>query len=59
MHVQMRNIDSIKPYENNPRSNDAAVDAVAKSTNSNGRSPRNPNVGEPATSPPRKQSAGR
>src|SRR5579872_6581542 len=31
MHVEMRPIDSIRPYENNPRLNDAAVDAVAAS----------------------------
>jgi len=31
MHVEMRPIDSIKPYENNPRDNDAGVDAVAAS----------------------------
>jgi len=31
MQVQMRDIDSIKPYNNNPRFNDEAVDAVAKS----------------------------
>jgi ParB-like chromosome segregation protein Spo0J len=31
MKVEMRAITQIKPYENNPRSNDAAVDAVAKS----------------------------
>lgn len=31
MQVEMRPIDSIKPYENNPRINDAAVDAVAAS----------------------------
>jgi DNA modification methylase len=31
MHVEMRPIASIKPYENNPRLNDAAVDAVAAS----------------------------
>jgi ParB-like chromosome segregation protein Spo0J len=31
MQVQLRDIRSIKPYENNPRLNDAAVDAVAKS----------------------------
>ncbi len=31
MHVEMRPIASIKPYENNPRHNDAAVDAVAES----------------------------
>jgi DNA modification methylase len=31
MHVEMRPITSIRPYENNPRLNDAAVDAVAKS----------------------------
>src|ERR1700732_4434648 len=31
MLVEMRLITSIRPYENNPRINDAAVDAVAKS----------------------------
>jgi ParB-like nuclease domain len=31
MNVQMRQIESIRPYENNPRLNDAAVDAVAAS----------------------------
>jgi DNA modification methylase len=31
MLVEMRPITSIRPYENNPRLNDAAVDAVAKS----------------------------
>src|SRR5690348_10661738 len=31
MHVEMRPISSIKPYENNPRLNDAGVDAVAAS----------------------------
>src|SRR2546430_7165119 len=31
MHVEMRPIASIRPYENNPRLNDAAVDAVAAS----------------------------
>jgi DNA modification methylase len=31
MHVEMRPIGSIRPYENNPRLNDAAVDAVAAS----------------------------
>src|SRR5262245_35547737 len=31
MHVEMRPIDSIRPYDNNPRLNDAAVDAVAAS----------------------------
>jgi DNA modification methylase len=31
MHVEMRPITSIRPYENNPRLNDAAVDAVAAS----------------------------
>jgi DNA modification methylase len=31
MKVEMRDIAQIKPYENNPRFNDAAVDAVAKS----------------------------
>jgi len=31
MHVQMRPITSIRPYENNPRHNDEAVDAVAAS----------------------------
>jgi ParB-like chromosome segregation protein Spo0J len=31
MQIQMRDITKIKPYENNPRINEAAVDAVAKS----------------------------
>src|SRR5271165_3553139 len=31
MQVEMRNIDDIKPYPNNPRHNDQAVDAVAAS----------------------------
>ncbi len=31
MHVEMRPIGSMRPYENNPRHNDAAVDAVAAS----------------------------
>ena len=31
MQVEMRPITSIRPYENNPRLNDEAVDAVAKS----------------------------
>src|SRR5262245_16417399 len=31
MNVEMRPIDSIRPYENNPRQNDAGVDAVAAS----------------------------
>ncbi len=31
MHVEMRPLTSIRPYENNPRLNDAAVDAVAAS----------------------------
>jgi site-specific DNA-methyltransferase (adenine-specific) len=31
MHVEMRPLSSIRPYENNPRLNDAAVDAVAAS----------------------------
>jgi DNA modification methylase len=31
MHVEMRRLDEIKPYENNPRHNDEAVDAVAAS----------------------------
>jgi DNA modification methylase len=31
MHVELRPITSITPYENNPRLNDAAVDAVAGS----------------------------
>ncbi len=29
--IQLRSIDTIRPYENNPRQNDAAVDAVAES----------------------------
>ncbi len=31
MHVEMRPITGIRPYENNPRRNDPAVDAVARS----------------------------
>jgi DNA modification methylase len=31
MKIQMRDIESIKPYESNPRINDYAVEAVAKS----------------------------
>jgi DNA modification methylase len=31
MHVEMRPLNTIRPYENNPRHNDAAVEAVAKS----------------------------
>jgi DNA modification methylase len=31
MHVEMRPITSIRPYDHNPRHNDAAVDAVAAS----------------------------
>lgn len=31
MKVEMRRTDSLKPYKRNPRRNDAAVDAVAKS----------------------------
>jgi DNA modification methylase len=31
MKIEMRDIGSIKPYDNNPRLNDAAVDAVARS----------------------------
>ena len=31
MQIEMRSINSIKPYENNPRQNDAGVDAVADS----------------------------
>ncbi|KPK82269.1 MAG: adenine methyltransferase [Phycisphaerae bacterium SM23_33] len=31
MQTEIRSIDSIKPYQNNPRHSEAAVDAVAKS----------------------------
>src|SRR6188508_2020457 len=31
MHVELRSIADIKPYEKNPRKNDGAVDAVAAS----------------------------
>lgn len=31
MHIELRSVESIKPYEGNPRKNDAAVDAVARS----------------------------
>ncbi len=33
MKIEMKALSAIKPYEKNPRSNDAAVDAVAKSIN--------------------------
>jgi len=31
MHIELRSIESITPYEKNPRKNEGAVDAVAKS----------------------------
>jgi ParB-like chromosome segregation protein Spo0J len=31
MHVELRKITEIKPYDNNPRRNDQAVEAVARS----------------------------
>ena len=31
MQIQMMKVSDIRPYERNPRNNDAAVDAVAKS----------------------------
>ena len=31
MQVELKNIDEIKPYDRNPRFNDAAVDAVVRS----------------------------
>ena len=31
MKIQMRKLSEIRPYANNPRSNDAAVNAVAQS----------------------------
>jgi ParB-like chromosome segregation protein Spo0J len=31
MHVELRPIGTVRPYQNNPRLNDAAVDAVAAS----------------------------
>ena len=31
MNIELRALDSIRPYENNPRLNDPAVDAVAAS----------------------------
>jgi ParB/RepB/Spo0J family partition protein len=31
MHVELRNIEDIKPYPRNPRKNEHAVEAVAKS----------------------------
>jgi DNA modification methylase len=31
MHIELRDIDSVTPYDKNPRLNDGAVDAVAKS----------------------------
>jgi len=31
MNIELRSLDSIKPYDQNPRRNDGAVDAVARS----------------------------
>src|SRR5688500_8200425 len=31
VHIELRPVDSIRPYEHNPRVNDAAVDIVAAS----------------------------
>jgi ParB-like chromosome segregation protein Spo0J len=31
MKIEMKSIDAIKPFENNPRRNDNAVDAAGKS----------------------------
>ena len=31
MHIELRPIDSITPYDKNPRLNDGAVEAVARS----------------------------
>jgi ParB-like chromosome segregation protein Spo0J len=31
VHVELRGIESVRPYEQNPRLNDQAVEAVAKS----------------------------
>lgn len=31
MHIELRNLADIHPYPNNPRINDAAVEAVANS----------------------------
>lgn len=31
MNIELRPIDRIRPYESNPRKNDQAVDAVARS----------------------------
>ena len=31
LNIEMRSVDSVKPYPNNPRANDGAVDAVAAS----------------------------
>ncbi len=36
MQVELRSVDQIRPYPSNPRRNDAAVDAVAKSIQSYG-----------------------
>src|SRR5450755_2523473 len=44
MQIEMRPISSIRPYENNPRINDAAVDAVAASIKAFGF--RQPIVGD-------------
>ena len=31
MHIELRPIDEVRPYSGNPRRNEAAVDAVARS----------------------------
>ena len=31
MHIELWDIDRVKPYDRNPRDNDGAVDAVARS----------------------------
>ena len=40
MDIELRNIDDIRPYEQNPRVNDQAVEAVAVSLREYGFSPR-------------------
>jgi hypothetical protein len=40
MAIEMRSLDEITPYPNNPRVNDGAVEAVARSIRSTGSASR-------------------
>lgn len=43
MQVQLRKLSSIKPYKRNPRANEKAVEAVARSIDEFGFRQRSPN----------------